>query len=164
MSWRDTDQALMAASLFIALLLMLVPMPELLQPARPHWVALAIIYWNLEGGRMRLLGQCFALGLLLDLVSGTLLGQHALALVILCYLLERFRSRIRFFPPWQQATVVLALLINDRVIHLWIVGLAGEGWPHWSWWLGPLFSVALWPWLFLLTDAARRYQRLKKST
>ncbi len=164
MSARDSDQVLCLLTLAVGLLLTLMPMPESLQAARPHWLALLIIYWNLEGGRLRLLGQCFALGLLLDLMTGTLLGQHALALVILCYLLERFRARIRFFPPWQQAAVVLALLLNDRIIHLWVVGLAGEGWPHWSWWLGPLVSVALWPWLFLLLDAMRRRQRVRKSS
>lgn len=164
MSGRDSDQVLLAGTLILATLLTLMPLPDALQPARPHWVALAIIYWNLEGGRLRLLGQGFVLGLLLDLLTGTLLGQHALALVILCYLLERFRARIRFFPPWQQAAAVLALLVNDRIVHLWIVGLAGEGWPHWSWWLGPLVSVALWPWLFLLADAARRRQRLRKAS
>lgn len=163
MSNRDTDLGLLLFSLAAALLLTLMPMPDALQAARPHWLVLVMIYWNLEGGRLRLLGQAFLLGVLLDLMSGTLLGQHALALVILCYLLERFRARIRFFPPWQQAAVVLALLVNDRIIHLWIVGLAGEGWPHWSWWLGPLISVALWPWMFLLLDALRRHQRLRKS-
>ena len=86
----------------------------------------------------------------------------ALALVVLGYLLERFRARIRFFPPWQQAAVVLALLLNDRIIHLAIVGLAGEGWPHWSWWLGPLMSVALWPWLVLSLDALRQSRRMRR--
>ncbi len=164
MSARESDQMLLVFSLAAALLLTLMPMPEALQAARPHWLVLVIIYWNLEGGRMRTLGSCFLLGLLLDLMSGTLLGQHALALVILAYLLERFRARIRFFPPWQQAAAVLALLVNDRIIHLWVVGLAGEGWPHWSWWLSPLISVVLWPWLFLLLDAMRRRQRVRKSS
>lgn len=163
MSVRDSDRALVLVSVVLALFLALMPVPESLQALRPHWLALLIIYWNLEGGRLRHLGQCFVLGLLLDLMTGTLLGQHALALVILCYLLERFRARIRFFPPWQQAAVVLALLLNDRFVHLWVVGLAGEGWPHWIWWLSPLISVALWPWLFLLMDALRHRLRLRKS-
>ncbi len=163
MSGRNSDQTLLLITLGLALALTLMPMPEAAQGARPHWVALVVIYWNLEAGRLRYLGQGFVLGLLLDFITGSLLGQHALALVILCYLLERFRARIRFFPPWQQAAVVLALLVNDRIVHLWVVGLAGEGWPHWSWWLGPFVSVALWPWLFLLTDAVRRRRRLRRS-
>ncbi|WP_203594624.1 rod shape-determining protein MreD [Wenzhouxiangella limi] len=163
MSQRAGDGLLLSVSLAAALLLSLMPLPEAVQPMRPHWVALVLIYWNLEGGRLRALGSAFALGLVLDVATGTLLGQHALGLVILCYLLERFHARIRFFPPWQQAAVVLALLVNDRIVHLWVVGLAGEGWPHWSWWLSPLVSVVFWPWLFLLLDRLRRRARLRRA-
>lgn len=163
MSQRAGDGLLLSISLAAALLLSLMPLPEAVQPMRPHWVALVLIYWNLEGGRLRALGSAFALGLVLDVATGTLLGQHALGLVILCYLLERFHARIRFFPPWQQAAVVLALLVNDRIVHLWVVGLAGEGWPHWSWWLSPLVSVVFWPWLFLLLDRLRRRARLRRA-
>ncbi|MFW5815960.1 MAG: rod shape-determining protein MreD [Wenzhouxiangella sp.] len=163
MSQRASDRALLPASLAAALVLTIMPLPEVVQPMRPHWVALVLIYWNLEGGRLRTMGSGFALGLLLDGATGSLLGQHALGLVILCYLLERFHARIRFFPPWQQAAVVMALLFNDRVVHLWVVGLAGEGWPQWSWWLSPLVSVLFWPWLFLLLDRLRRRARLRKA-
>lgn len=163
MNQRASDRLLLPASVVAALLLSLMPLPEAMQPLRPHWVALVLIYWNLEGGRLRAMGSGFVLGLLLDLVTGTLLGQHALGLVILCYLLERFHARIRFFPPWQQAAVVLALLFNDRIVHLWVVGLAGEGWPHWLWWLSPLVSVAIWPWLFLLLDWLRRHARVRRA-
>jgi rod shape-determining protein MreD len=127
---------------------------------RPYWVALIVIYWNLEGDRLRHLGQGFLLGLLLDILTGTLLGQHALGLVILIFLLERFRARIRFFPPWQQASAVLVLLLNDRVIHLWIIALQGNAWPSWSWWLSPFIGVLFWPWMFLLLDALRRQARV----
>lgn len=163
MSQRGADGLLLPISLAAALLLSLMPLPEVAQPMRPHWVALVLIYWNLEAGRLRAMGSGFALGLLLDVVTGTLLGQHALGLVILCYLLERFHARIRFFPPWQQAAVVLALLFNDRIVHLWVVGLAGEGWPQWSWWLSPVVSVLFWPWLFLLLDRLRRQARLRRA-
>ncbi len=162
MSQRDGG-LLLATTVVVALVLSLMPLPDNLQPLRPHWVALVLIYWNLEAGRLRSMGACFGLGLMLDLATGTLLGQHALGLLILGYLLERFRARIRFFPPWQQAAVVLALLLNDRIVHLWVVGLAGEGWPHWTWWLSPLVSVALWPWLFLVMDALRRQARQRSA-
>jgi rod shape-determining protein MreD len=83
-----------------------------------------------------------------------------LSLVILVYLVLRFRARIRFFPPWQQALSVLALLVNDRIILLWITVLLGEQVPTWHYWLPPLVGMARWPWLFLLLDhlRVRRHQ------
>ena len=163
MSTRETSQLLLWISLALAFALTLMPLPVALEPMRPYWVALVLIYWNIEAGSLRHLGQAFAIGLTLDLMTGTLLGQHALGLVILVFLLERFRARIRFFPPWQQAAAILALLLNERVIQLWIIMLMDNAWPPWTWWLAPLFGVLCWPWLFLLLDALRQRRRRQRS-
>ncbi len=153
----------MLVSLLAAVALTLMPLPDEISPARPYWVALVLIYWNLEAGRLRHLGQAFVLGVLLDLLTGTLLGQHALSLIVISYLTERFRNRLRFFPPWQQAAAVMALLFNDRIVQLWVIGLTDDAWPTWTWWLAPLVGLLLWPWVFLLLDRLRQFERLQKS-
>jgi rod shape-determining protein MreD len=158
-SVRDSANWTLALSLLVVILLTLMPLPAAIEDARPYWAALVMIYWNLEGGRLRHMGQAFAGGLVIDLLTGSLLGQHALSLVIISYLVERFRFRIRFFPPWQQAAVVLLLLFNDRIVQLWIIGLVGDRWPTWQWWLAPLVGMLIWPWLFLLLDALRQRER-----
>ncbi len=163
MSGRNASNGLMLLTLALGFALTLMPLPTTLEPARPYWVAMILIYWNLETGRLRLLGQAFVIGLILDFLTGTLLGQHALGLLILVFLLERFRNRIRFFPPWQQAAAVFALLLNERIVQLWIILLGGHGWPVWTWWLAPVVAMLLWPWLFLLLDSMRRRQRLLRS-
>ena len=150
-----SGRVLPAVSIAVAVLLTIVPMPEAAEPWRPYWVALVMIYWHLETDHLRTLGPAFAIGLVLDLVSGTLLGQHALSLVIINFLVARFRNRLRFFPPWQQALAVGALLVNDRIVRLWILALLGRGWPDWNWWLPPVTGLLLWPFAFLLLDAVR---------
>ena len=85
MSTREQGSILLILSLVLAFVLTLMPLPQWLSPFRPYWVALIVIYWNLEAGRLRQLGQAFVLGLLLDLATGTLLGQHALGLVIMVF-------------------------------------------------------------------------------
>lgn len=152
---RAAPGPLPAMSIAVALLLTVMPLPGALENFRPYWVALVMIYWHLESDRMHSLGTAFVVGLLLDFATASLLGQHALSLVIINFLVRRFRNRIRFFPPWQQALAVGALLFNDRVVQLWILGLLQLGWPSWSWWLPPLVGMLLWPWLFLLMDALR---------
>lgn len=149
-------------SLLLAMLLTIVPLADPLSAWRPYWVALVLIYWHLETRHLRALGHAFAIGIVLDLVTGSLLGQHALSLVIINFLVGRFRNRIRFFPPWQQALAVGALLFNDRIVQLWVVGLLERGWPDWGWWLPPLTGIVLWPWLFLLLDALRSRRRLAR--
>ena len=150
-------------SLAIAMVLTVIPLPAMLAPLRPYWVALVVVFWCLETQALISLGSAFLIGLLLDLLTGTLLGMHALGLVILVYLVTRFRARLRFFPPWQQALSVLALLLNDRIIVLWIISLRGDALPAVSFWLEPLVSTLLWPWLFLLLDRYRSLSRHKAA-
>jgi rod shape-determining protein MreD len=146
-------------SLAAAMLLTIIPLPFVLLPLRPYWVALVLIFWCLETQDLISLGSTFLVGLLLDVLSGSLLGMHALSLVIMVYLVKRFRARLRFFPPWQQGLSVLVLLLNDRIIALWIIGLKGDVLPPLTFWLAPLVSTLLWPWVFLLLDRYRSLSR-----
>jgi rod shape-determining protein MreD len=146
-----------------AVVLTLLPLPPILDLMRPYWVALVIIYWGLETQDHISLGLAFSIGILLDLLTASLLGLHALSLVIIVYLVTRFRARLRFFPPWQQALSVLALLVNDRIILLWIISLRGEPLPSLEFWLPPIIGTALWPWLFLLLDRVRGIMRYRAA-
>ena len=152
---RGPSPWLFYGGLFLALLLLVVPLPTGFDLARPYVLAMVLCYWLLETPEQVGLGIAFLAGLAADLVSGTLLGEQALRLVVLAFLVQRFRARLRFFPLWQQALAVFALLLNDRLIALAIRLLAGDGAPPWATWLSPLLGFALWPWLFLLFDELR---------
>ena len=163
MSPQKDSRSLVFLTIVAAILVSLLPLPDMLLPFKPYWVALVVIYWSLETHDIISLGQAFLIGLLLDILSGGLMGLHALSLVIMVFLVQRFRSRLRFFPPWQQALSVLGLLANDRIILIWITALLGESLPTWRYWLPPLVAMFLWPWLFLLLDRLRARTRQSKS-
>lgn len=146
-------------TLTLAMVLSIIPLPEMLMPWRPYWVALVVIFWCLETQGLISLGNAFIIGVVLDLLTGSLLGMHALGLIVLVYLVTRFRARLRFFPPWQQALSVLALLLNDRIIVLWIISLKGDELPALTFWVAPLMGTILWPWIFLLLDWYRSLAR-----
>jgi rod shape-determining protein MreD len=150
---------LLFGSLALAVVLGLVPLPELVAPFRPYWVALVLAYWSLESPDRVGLGTAFAVGLLADVVHGSLLGEQALRLVILVFLVLRFRPRLRFFPLSQQALALFALLLNDRVVVAAVRAFTGEGWPPALFWVSPLVGMLLWPWIFLLLDDLRLRQR-----
>jgi len=163
MKHNRESRSLIFLTIVMAILLALIPLPDLLMPFKPYWLALVIIYWSLETQDMISMGLAFLVGLALDIVSGSLLGLHALSLVVMVFLVQHFRPRLRFFPPWQQALSVLGLLVNDRIILIWITVLLGEPLPTWQYWLPPLLGMALWPWLFLLLDRARAVTRQYKT-
>lgn len=164
MNLRRDRLSTILVTIAAAMLLTVVPLPAMIDPLRPYWVALVLIYWCLETQGLVSLGLAFLTGLMLDLLTGSLLGLHALSLVVLVYLVTRFRARIRFFPPWQQALSILALLLNDRIIVLWIVSLRGEPLPTLDFWAAPIAGTAIWPWLFLLLDRYRGVMRQRPTS
>jgi rod shape-determining protein MreD len=149
-------RGLLAISMLLAAVLMIVPWPPVWM--KPYWVALMMIYWLLESGHLRKLGTVFMIGLLIDLLVGTLFGQHALSLLIMAYLLGLFRQRIQFMSGPQLTVVVFMLLVNDRVLQLWVLSLSGTL-PSWEYWLQPLAGAVAWPWLFLLMDRLRSFNQ-----
>lgn len=161
----DTRESISLVLLTIvaAIVLSMLPLPAMLEPLKPYWVALVVIYWSLETRAVISLGMAFLVGIMVDIFSGSLLGQHALSLVVMVFLVQGFRARIRFFPPWQQALSVLGLLVNDRIILIWIGALMGEPLPTLKYWLPPLIGMAVWPWLFLILHSLRARTRRHRS-
>ena len=152
---RARNNWVLPVSLLLAVLLELLPLPEWLQPVRPYWLALVLAYWLLELPERIGPGVAFAFGLAGDLAYGSLLGEQALRLVVLAFIIERFRARLRFFPMSQQSLAIGVLLLNDQVIVSAIQTVAGMPARPWGVWLEPLVGLALWPPLCLALDLAR---------
>ena len=146
-------------SLLAALLLGLVPLPDTLQPFRPYWLALVLAYWLLEAPERVGPGVAFLTGLVADVAFGSLIGEQALRLVVLAFILDRFRARLRFFPLSQQALTIAVLLLNDRVINAVVHVVVGVPQLPWTYWLSPLAGMLLWAPLHLLLDTLRMRRR-----
>ncbi|UCE90509.1 MAG: rod shape-determining protein MreD [Pseudomonadota bacterium] len=151
---------MIVASFVAALLLTLLPLSGVAAIAWPEWVALVLIYWCMAlPGRVGV-GTGWMLGLLLDVVRGALLGQHALALAVVAYLTLKLHQRVRLFPLAQQAVTVLVVMTLYYLITLWIKGLAGKAPDLWLQ-LTPSISTALmWPAMFVLMRFLRRHYRV----
>jgi rod shape-determining protein MreD len=103
---------------------------------------IVLIYWSLIAPRRYGLLTALWMGLALDALSGALLGQHALALLIVVYLSQRFYLRIRVFPMSQLAVTVVLLLSVYQFTLFWIDGVAGRTVPLIERW-GPVVSGAV---------------------
>lgn len=146
-------------SLILSLLLGLLPLPEVVQPLRPFWLALVLAYWVIETPERAGLGFAMVVGVIADLMFGSVLGEHALRLVIMTFILQRFRLRLRFFPVSQQALAIGGLLLNDLIVDSairWMLGL--HALPPMSWW-SPLLGMLLWPLIYVLLDMLRQGRR-----
>jgi rod shape-determining protein MreD len=151
--------------LFLAsVALEILPLPELLQPYRPPWPTIAVIYWTMMWPRQIGLLAPWCLGLVLDVLHGSLLGQNALALSVVAYLTLRFHLQIRIFPMWQITVAVLGLLSVDAFVQFWIDGVAGAPPAGIDRWLRVISGAVFWPILMALMDRMRLGIENRKST
>jgi rod shape-determining protein MreD len=152
---RVRNHWILPVSVVLALLLGLLPLPAALQPLRPYWLALVLAFWVLEDSERVGLGVAFALGLVADLAFGGLLGEQALRLVVMTFILQRFRAQLRFFPLMQQSLAIGGLLLNDRVVATALHLALGEPLLPLAYWWAPLLGMVLWAPLFVLLDGLR---------
>lgn len=146
-------------SFVAAYMLTLMPLPDYARPFRPEWSALVLIYWCLALPERVGVGTAFVSGVLLDVMTGTLLGQHALGFTVIAYLTLLLHQRIRVFPVRQQAFTVLVLLLLYQLLLLWVMGVTGHPPQSWIYWTASLTGTLLWPWLFItMRQIRRRYK------
>lgn len=151
--------AVIVVTFLIAIVLAVMPLPEWSRLYRPQWVTLVLIYWALALPQRVGVGVGFVLGILLDTLTGTLLGQHALPLSIVAYITLKTHQRVRLFPLWQQSASVLGLLLGEQLLAMAAMGAAGRDTPGVEFWVAPLVGAVLWPWAyFVLRDLRRRFR------
>ena len=143
-------------SLLVGLILMILPLPDPVQIYRPHWVALILIYWNMALPRRVGPWIAFFIGIVVDTSQGTLIGQHALALVIIIYINQNFHQRIRVMSLVQQAIYVFGLLVISQVIIVWVEGIMGRPPPLLAFFGAPFIGMLIWPWVFVILRDIRR--------
>ncbi len=143
-------------SLLVALILMILPLPDGVQIYRPNWVALALIYWSMALPKRVGLWFAFFTGIILDTSQGTLLGQHTLALLVVIFLNLNFYQRIRVLVLAQQAVYVFLLLLIDQVLVAWVEGILGRPTPLLAYFGAPFVGMLIWPWVFVVLRDIRR--------
>jgi rod shape-determining protein MreD len=144
----------------VALGLVLLPLPGWLLPLRPEWMAMVLIYWCLAAPERIGVTSGWIVGLVMDIATGAILGQYALSYATIAFVSLKLYQRVRVFPVWQQAVLVLVLITLHLVIVLWIKGIANQQMITTGFWIPPFTSMLLWPPVFLLLRKIRRYYQV----
>lgn len=156
---ETTSGFLIFITLLSSLILTLLPMPEWTIWMRPLWVLMVLVYWATFSPYRVNVGIAWIIGLCLDVLNGTLLGEHALALTVVVYFAIRLHSRFRMFPLIQQSIVIFLLAILNQFILYCIQGFVEELPKSWLYWSAAFTSMVLWPWVFvILHDCRRRFR------
>ena len=130
----------------------------------PELTAVVLAFWCIHQPRRVGIGIAWALGLLLDVGNGALLGQYALGYSVLAFLAFAVHRRILWFPLAQQALHLLLLLLSTQLLTLVIRIAAGAGFPGWTYFAGSFICAALWPVLsFLLLLPQRQAETMDEN-
>jgi len=151
---------LLPISIVLALILMVYPLPLEWRWARPELLALLLIYWVLKYPEQLGVGLAFLAGLAQDLIQGSVLGQHAFALVIAIYICQLSIQRLRSYGMAQQVAWVILLVGLHNLFLYWSAVMIGRQVPILLFWAPVLISAAMWPLLRGAMDFLRRYFRL----
>lgn len=147
-------------SLLVALSLEVTPLPAELAAWRPPLLALTAIYWALAYPRRYGLALAWFAGLVLDVLKGGVLGQHALAMSVATWLTLRFHLRIRVFPIWQQTVAVTAVIATHQFFVFWVDGVTGGAELSWQRVTPIIAAIIAWPVLVAVLDGVRLRLRM----
>ena len=146
-------------SIIFAFILTILPLPLWAAWFRPEWVVLVLVYWNIALPQRVNIGTSWVIGLLLDALSGTVLGEHALALVVVTYIAVKLHRRIRAVNIWQQSLTLGLLVMLFQAIIFIVQAFIGEIPQSLFYWLPSLTSALFWPWVFIvLRDWRRKFK------
>jgi rod shape-determining protein MreD len=135
----------MVLSSLVALGLAVLPLPAVIEAFRPDFLVLVVFYWSIESPFAGGLTLAFMAGLALDVIQGVVLGQHALALVLMAAWATNLRLRLRVFSILSQSLTIFALLTGYQFVLFWVDGATGNPVTAFGRWLAPVIGALLWP-------------------
>ncbi len=142
-------------TMFVGLMLSIMPLPDSIAAFRPDWLALLAIFWAMQLPRTWSVGTAWIIGIILDVSYGTLLGQHALALCVIVFITVRFHLLMRVFPLSQLTATVFALLALYQFLLFWINGVASVSAAAATYWAPVITGTLIWPFLYMFMSGIR---------
>ena len=142
---KNNSLLLLIKITIIALIIGAISLPSVLEIASPFWMLIFFIYWIIYTDTKSLYLFALILGLLTDILQGSILGQNALALLISSAFI--FNVKKSFYVSnltTQQVYVFFASLIY--LIALILIHLAIQGFDfNWLIILAPFTGAIIWP-------------------
>ncbi len=128
----------------LALALSIWRVPDWALWLRPELPLMLVVYWIVSLPFRIGMIYAWLMGCMLDLLSGSLLCQHGLALTIVAYLVFLFHQRTAVYSVPQQSLAVFVLVALYHLVNYWIYGLTGGAFIDFAFLLSALSSAILW--------------------
>ena len=147
---RPSKLQLLYLSLLIAYLLILLPWSGLGLTLRPDFLLLVVIFWMIRAPNLCNIGTAWFVGLLMDLATGGIFGQYALAYTIAAFFAATYQRRLVLFNHSQQLLYVFLLLLTSQISLLILKMFTGSQLVSWQYFLPSISGVLLWRFALVL--------------
>ncbi|MGB2833064.1 MAG: rod shape-determining protein MreD [Methylotenera sp.] len=131
-------------SLLLAFICLLFPWSGFALKLRPDFLLLVIIFWLMRAPSLCNVGTAWVAGLLVDLATGGIFGQYALAYTVTAFFAVVYQRRLVLFNHTQQLLYVFLLLIISQITLLILKVFAGAEIWGWAYFLPSLTGTLLW--------------------
>jgi len=131
-------------SMLLAFVCQLLPWEGLGLEIRPDFLLLVVLYWLLRAPYLCNIGTAWFAGLIIDLVSGGLFGQHALAYALTAFFAMSYQRRLALFNIWQQTAYVFFLLVLTQTTVMLLKLFAGSEVLGWNYYWHSVSGIVLW--------------------
>jgi rod shape-determining protein MreD len=148
-------------TLLVAVMASIMPLPLSVDAFRPDWVLIVLIYWCMALPDKVNIITAWIMGLLMDVLLGSVLGVHAAAMAIAVFIVAENFQKIRNFSIWQQALITGVLAALYHLVVFWLQRFLIDVSFLTSYLYPVITTIILWPWVFYLLRKVRRHFIIK---
>lgn len=151
---------LILLSFLVSWILMFLQLPTWFDWLRPSWVVLVLLYWVLVMPQCVNVGFAWVIGILLDIVYNVPIGENAVGLVLLAYIVVKFRQKIMLLGFWKMSIVIFSLIMLHQLLRFLMQAYLGDYFNALSILGSATISALVWPFLALLLFNCQKKFRL----
>lgn len=132
-------------SVLLSLIMTLLPLPEGMLELNPSWCLLTLLFWTYSDPRIVNVGVAWCVGIMVDSLTGSLLGVHAFSFVVVVFLFDLFYRRFHMFHVLQQSLVIGILIACNFIIIFCVRHMLVDSVISWAEILSAFTSALCWP-------------------
>lgn len=142
-------------SIVLAMILRVLPLPVGLDIINPDWVLLVLLYWSMTAPEKIGVVNAWVIGLLVDVLTGRLLGQYALAYALAVYVCIKVHKRLQYSALLQQGIMIFLILLLSQSMLFWTENINSPTSFQIAFWLPVITGTLSWPLVYLLFHSIR---------
>ena len=131
MRFQLKDYGFFLTLLFVAMALMILPVPRWLLICQPNWVLLVLIFWLSAAPQSIGVFFLWCVGLFQDILLTEPLGMTATTYVIVGFLVARTGARITQYASMQRGLLFFGVALLAAVLHSVSWACLGRGGGFW---------------------------------